>query len=158
MGCSPCDTIHGIFQARILEWAALSFSMGGSSQPKIKPLSPALAGRFFTTEPPVFKLKLSYSDILSHKSYHPSITLKPQIILTTTIHYLNCLFQYHIIKLVYVWEELQLCIYNESKWFCWMNFLKQVLLNKGYHRNFQLLSALRIHYNVSNSLSVFHSL
>ena len=40
----------GILQARILEWVAISFSRG-YSRPRIKPRSPAVAGRFFTTEP-----------------------------------------------------------------------------------------------------------
>ena len=39
------------FQARILEWVAIS-SFRGSSQLGIKPVSPELAGKFFTTEPP----------------------------------------------------------------------------------------------------------
>ena len=47
--CSPPDpSVHRIFQARILEWAAI-FSCRGSSKPGF-PASPALAGRFFTTE------------------------------------------------------------------------------------------------------------
>ena len=49
-----CDPIHGIFQARILEWVATYYS-GRSSQPRDKPVSlasPASAGRFFTTVPP----------------------------------------------------------------------------------------------------------
>ena len=38
MECSlPGSSIHGIFQARVLEWGAIAFS------------SPALAGRLFTT-------------------------------------------------------------------------------------------------------------
>ena len=69
----PGSSIHGIFQARILQRAAISHSRGscqprnqtlisctqGSSphllQPGIEPsslASPALAGRFFTTVPP----------------------------------------------------------------------------------------------------------
>ena len=36
------------FQARILEWAAIS-SPGDLPNPGIKPVSPALAGAFFTT-------------------------------------------------------------------------------------------------------------
>jgi len=43
--------VHGIFQARILEWVAISYSKG-YSQPGIEPMSlvpPALVGRFFTT-------------------------------------------------------------------------------------------------------------
>ena len=53
MDCSPLDSsVHGISQARILEWVAISFSRW-SSQPRIKPSSPAeLADGFFITEPP----------------------------------------------------------------------------------------------------------
>ena len=48
------SSVHGIFQARILEWVAISSSRG-SSQPETEPtslVSPALAGRFFVTAPP----------------------------------------------------------------------------------------------------------
>ena len=46
--CSPSvSSVHGILQARILEWVAMPFSRG-SSDPGIKSASPALAG-FFTT-------------------------------------------------------------------------------------------------------------
>ena len=44
-------SVHGIFKARILEWVPIS-SCRGSSQPRIEHASPALAGGFFTTEPP----------------------------------------------------------------------------------------------------------
>ena len=83
--CDPMDcsllhsSVHGIFQARVLEWVAISFSRGSSwprnqtqvshtvgrcftvwvtrevrdlPRPGIKPVSAALAGRFFTTGPP----------------------------------------------------------------------------------------------------------
>ena len=46
----PGSSVHGIFQVRILEWVAISYSRG-SPQLGIEPLSlksPALAGRFFT--------------------------------------------------------------------------------------------------------------
>ena len=42
----PGSSVHGILQARVLEWVAIS------SDPGIEPTSSALAGRFFTTEPP----------------------------------------------------------------------------------------------------------
>ena len=45
------SSVHGIFQARILEWVGISFSRG-SSDPGIESASPALAGRVFTAEPP----------------------------------------------------------------------------------------------------------
>ena len=55
MDCSPPgSSVHGIFQARILEWVAFPFP-GDLPDPGIEPaspVSPALAGRFFTTEPP----------------------------------------------------------------------------------------------------------
>ena len=47
----PGSYVHGILQARILEWAAMP-SSGGFSHSRIKPiflLFPALAGRFLTT-------------------------------------------------------------------------------------------------------------
>ena len=47
----PSSFVHGISQARILEWVVMLFSRG-SSRLRIKPtslMSPALAGRFFTT-------------------------------------------------------------------------------------------------------------
>lgn len=40
-----------IFQTRILQWVAISFSRG-SSDPGTEPASPALADGLFTTEPP----------------------------------------------------------------------------------------------------------
>ena len=40
--CDPVDyTVHGIFQARILEWVAILFSRE-SSNPEIEPRSPTL--------------------------------------------------------------------------------------------------------------------
>ena len=53
--CSlPDSSLHGISQARILEWVAIFFS-GDLPDPGIELVSlvsPALAGRFFTAEPP----------------------------------------------------------------------------------------------------------
>ena len=53
MDCSlPGSSVHGIFQARVLEWVAISFSEGVFPGPGIEPASPALAGGFFTPDPP----------------------------------------------------------------------------------------------------------
>jgi len=50
MDCSPPGSaVHGISQARILEWVAFSFSGGNLPDPGIKPMSP---DGFFTPEPP----------------------------------------------------------------------------------------------------------
>ena len=55
MDCSlPVSSVHGILQARILEWVAVP-SPGNLPNPGIEPTSlasPALAGILFTTEPP----------------------------------------------------------------------------------------------------------
>ena len=50
MDCSPPgSSVHEIFQARILEWVAISFSRG-SSQPRDEPRSPALQADSLPTE------------------------------------------------------------------------------------------------------------
>ena len=55
MDCSsPGSSVHGIFQASILEWVAISFSRG-SSQPRDQTRVSCIScsgGRFFTTKPP----------------------------------------------------------------------------------------------------------
>ena len=52
MDCSPPgSSVHGICQARILEWVAFPFSRA-SSQPRDHTHVSISAGGFFTTEPP----------------------------------------------------------------------------------------------------------
>ena len=47
--CDPVDyTVHGILQARILEWIAVPFSRG-SSQPRDSTQVSHIAGGFFTS-------------------------------------------------------------------------------------------------------------
>ena len=49
--CDPIDyTVHGILQARILEWVAFPFSKG-SSQPRDRTRSPALQADSLPTDP-----------------------------------------------------------------------------------------------------------
>ena len=56
-GCDPVDcsppgsSVHGILQARILEWAAIPFSED-LPNPRIEPKSPALQADSLPTEPP----------------------------------------------------------------------------------------------------------
>ena len=55
MDCSlPGSSIHGIFQARILEWVAISSSTGSSwpRDPSHVSYISCIAGSFFTTAPP----------------------------------------------------------------------------------------------------------
>ena len=50
--CDPRDyTVHGILQARMLEWVAFPF-FRGSPQPRDRALVSCIAGGFFTSEPP----------------------------------------------------------------------------------------------------------
>ena len=44
----PGSYVHGIPQARILQWVAMPSSKGS----RVSPTSPALAGGFLTTAPP----------------------------------------------------------------------------------------------------------
>ena len=50
--CSPLgSSVHGILQARILEWVAIFFARGSFPAKEDVPGSSALAGRFFTEAP-----------------------------------------------------------------------------------------------------------
>ena len=77
MNCSPPgSSVHGILQARILEWVAISFSRG-SSQPRVRHTSlafPALAGRFFTTvsprKPQIYTYVCIYTYVFTHNLFY----------------------------------------------------------------------------------------
>ena len=66
----PGFSLCGTRQARILEWVAVSSSRG-SSQPKDQTMSPALTGRFFTTEPPG---KLHRGDVIKQLPFQKKKT------------------------------------------------------------------------------------
>ena len=58
MDCSSSgSSVHGILQARILEWIAISFSGGDLPHSGIKPGSPAFQADSLPTESPVWKPK-----------------------------------------------------------------------------------------------------
>ena len=67
MDCSlPDSSVHGISQARLLEWDAISISRD-LPDPGIEPaspMSPAFAAEFFTLVPPD-KIGSSYTDLSS---------------------------------------------------------------------------------------------
>ena len=51
MDCSPPgSSVHGILQAKMLEWVAIPFSRG-SPDPGIEPVSPALQADSLPSEP-----------------------------------------------------------------------------------------------------------
>ena len=49
--CPPGSSVHGILQARILEWVVISFYLPDPGVKLMSLVSPALAGRFYTTVP-----------------------------------------------------------------------------------------------------------
>ena len=69
MDCSlPGSSIHGIFQARVLEWVAISFSRG-SSWPRDRTQGSCIAGRCFTlwaTREVAKGLTLDHSMVVHH--------------------------------------------------------------------------------------------
>ena len=69
MDCNlPDSSVHGILQAKIMEWVAISF-FGGLPDLGIEPVCPALAGGFFTTKPPGKPHPHRYHEL---KSIHPT--------------------------------------------------------------------------------------
>ena len=74
MDCSPSgSSVQGISQARLLEWIVIS-SPGDLSNPRIEPVSPALAGRFFITEPPGKPIGKDSGGGLVYKSFLTLVT------------------------------------------------------------------------------------
>ena len=57
----PSSSVHGILQARILEWVAVPF-FTGSSQPRDQTHVSCIAGGFFTGSPVV--------DLVAHNNTH----------------------------------------------------------------------------------------
>ena len=64
----PGSSEHGIFQATILEWVAISFSGGDLPDPGIKSRSPALQADSSTFEPPGKPVHQLYFSKKSHIS------------------------------------------------------------------------------------------
>ena len=66
------SSVHRVFQARTLEWVAISFP-GGHFDPGIEPTSPASAGEVFTTAPlgkPFLLLKNAKEEKLGQVLYY----------------------------------------------------------------------------------------
>jgi len=83
MDCGPPGSfVHGILQARILEWTAIPFSRG-SSWPRDPTRVSCIAGRFFTLKTKKLKIELPYDpaipllDIYPEKNIIQKDTLTP---------------------------------------------------------------------------------
>ena len=71
MDCSPPgSSVHGIFQARILEWVAIPFSsdLGNPGSLAIKPGSPALKMDSLLFEPPRKSILYKYLHVFKFVS------------------------------------------------------------------------------------------
>ena len=76
--CSPpSSSVHGILQARILKWVAISFSRG-SSQPRDRTQVSHIAGRCFNLC--ATREALKYKDIVSQKTSYRDTDLQIQVL------------------------------------------------------------------------------
>ena len=70
MDCSlPGSSVHGTFQARVLEWVAISFSRG-SSQPRDRTQVSGIAGRCFTVGATRETLQKETGFTFNQRAYH----------------------------------------------------------------------------------------
>ena len=82
----PGSSVHGISQAKVLEWVAISFSRG-SCYPGIEPwslTSSVLAGGFFITESPekpqwCCVLRTKFCLVLCFNTVYPGCSLLPSL-------------------------------------------------------------------------------
>ena len=72
----PGSSVHEISQARVLEQVVISFSRD-LPHPGTEPVSPAWAGRFFTTEPPgkPYSISIPTSHISNAQQSYAAITI-----------------------------------------------------------------------------------
>ena len=78
MDCSPPgSSVHGISQARILEWVAIPFSRG-SSRPRVWTWVSCIAGRFFTVSHQTWESNAGSSSLTPY-------ALHPCLLLSTTL-------------------------------------------------------------------------
>ena len=76
--CDPMGyTVHGILQARILEWVAIPFSRG-LSDPGMEPRSPTLQADSSPSEPPGKPLIVVHSLLISVASLVAELGLRGQ--------------------------------------------------------------------------------
>ena len=84
------SSVHGIFQARILEWVAISFSPGifpHTGIESVSPASPALASGFFTSAPSGNHILAIYTwpDKIARRDF--TSELKKMYVNNQSVHY-----------------------------------------------------------------------
>ena len=125
----PGSTVHEIFQARILEWVAISFSRG-SSWPRDQPLVSCTAGRFFTDwatreANATYKVCHDISPALSDLVHSVWYSLGPSVLLQMALfHSFNgwVIFYYlyvpHLYPFLCRWTFRLLIYLGYCKWCC----------------------------------------
>ena len=114
--CKPMDynlpgsSVHGIFQARILEWAAISFSRG-SSWPRDETQVSYIAGRFFikwATSQMLYPVQILILHTHHHWAYRFPKHLVESLQLTAKSHDVSSLTPSHpmclLAALVILWS------------------------------------------------------
>jgi len=72
------NSVHGILQARILEWVAISFSRG-SSQPRDQNCTSCIAGGFITAEPYRCSESLTFREMGQKKQSEKSFPQQQEV-------------------------------------------------------------------------------
>ena len=114
--CDPMDyslqnsSAHGISQARLLEWVAISFSRAPSQRRDWTCVS-CIAGRFFTTEPQG-KPIIQYVNI-QHNFYEKSVSsdsVESDVFLDYFLIFITLLSTIYCIKCS--WDAISICLAN----------------------------------------------
>ena len=135
--CNPMDyTVHGILQARILEWVAVPFPRG-SSQPKDWTQVSCIAGRFFISWA---TRKAQWHHIKAHIPWKCLVHLSPTLSSESASTVPESSGTFSIRTLVRVWSWL-LASNIQSCAIILIWYLDSFLANKGfwvYRRNLSL--------------------
>ena len=107
MDCSPSgSSVHGIFQARILKWVAISSSRG-FSWPRNQTCISCIAGWFFTAESPgkpnLYQLFYKYE------------LLNLEIFIWIRRYHENFKMQMHLKEMIHTIKESLLCMWSHCR-------------------------------------------
>ena len=126
--CSlPGSSIHGIFQARTLEWVAISFSRR-SSQPRDWTWVSHIVGRHFTIWPTKEVKVKQYYDLNTES---PTSKINEQ----TKANYMKYICNYGRFTLLYSRNRHYIVIFFQLK-------IKNIKANQGYEFNISYISSI----------------